>query len=75
MKQNILVNNDGRACLSDIGLAAVVDHRKAEFSWDKPNAHASRRVAPEIFKNGEISRQSDMFSYGFTAAEVRYPKH
>lgn len=75
VKENVLVNVAGSACLSDVGLPAATLDGKLEFSWDNVGAPASRRVAPEIFKNGESSKQSDMFSYGFVAAEVRCPDH
>lgn len=69
------MNFTGRACLSDAGFAAVVRDKEFEFSWDKLGSHASRWVAPEIFKNGKSSKQSDMFSYGLVAAEVCRPEH
>jgi len=68
------MNAPGNACLSDIGLPAAAHDGKLEFSWDNASTSASRRLAPEIFKNGENSKQSDMFSFGFVAAEVRGPK-
>jgi hypothetical protein len=73
VKQNILVNVAGRACLSDIGFAAVAHNGELKFSWDKVGAPALRRMAPELFKNGKTSKKSDMFTYGFVAAEVCPP--
>jgi len=75
VKQNILVNTVGCACLSDVGFATTARNRELESSSNRADTHASRRLAPEIIKNGESSRQSDMFSYGFVAAEVRRRKN
>jgi len=70
VKQNVLVNAAGRACLSDIGLTAVACEEKLEDDSADSSAHVSQWTAPEVFKNGKFSKQSDTFSLGFVAAEV-----
>ena len=71
IKQNILVDSEGRARLSDIGFAKLTRNRESQFDWADADADGHRWAALEIFKSGELSKQSDMFSYGFIAAEVR----
>lgn len=75
VKRNVLVNAAGDACLSDIGFATIVHNRELEPSLNKTDIHASQRLAPEVIKNGKSSIQSDVFSYGFVAAEVRHHKN
>jgi len=66
VKQCVFVNAAGRACLSDIGFTG------GELAADGTDsrAYGSRWTAPEISKNGKFSKQSDVFSLGFVAAEV-----
>ena len=73
IKQNILVDSAGRARLSDIGFATLTHKGGSQFDWANVGADGHRWAAPEIFKSGELSKQSDVFSYGFVAAEVRSP--
>ena len=65
-QQNIIVNAAGRACLSDIGFTSET----SDADGTETGAHGSRWTAPEIFKHGEFSKQSDVFSFGFVAADV-----
>ena len=72
VKQNILVNAAGRACLSDIGFTTSTH----DEVLDEDDAESSdyRWRAPEVLKDGRFSKQSDIFSFGFVAAEVRLRK-
>ena len=70
VKQNVLVNGVGRACLSDMGLTTFVHNEELEVDNAESNTHAPQWAAPEVFKNGKFSKQSDIFSFGFVAAEV-----
>ena len=74
-KQNILVDSGGRARLSDIGLARLTSTGESTFDWAQLSADGCRWAAPEILQNSEFSEQSDIFSYGFLASEVRPPNH
>lgn len=65
-KQNVLVNAAGRACLS--GIDFTNEELKADST--ESSAHGSSWIAPELFENGNFSKQSDVFSLGFVAAEV-----
>ena len=77
VKENILVNSAGNACLSDIGFTKLVPTRgsRLKFGWAKVGADGCRWAAPELFQKGELSKQSDAFSYGFIATEVRVPNY
>jgi len=69
VKQNILVNAAGRACLSDIGFTTTHD---GAMDMDDTECEVHYRWrAPEVLKDGRFSKQSDIFSFGFVAAEVR----
>ena len=70
-KQNILIDSAGRACLSDVGFSTLTPNGKSQFDWAKVGADGHRWAAPELFESGKLSEQSDVFSYGFVAAEVR----
>ena len=73
VKGNILVDSTGRACLSDIGFAELVPTGESIFDWAQVGAEGCRWAAPEIFQNGKLSQQSDVFSFGFIATEVCPP--
>lgn len=73
VKENILVDSTGEACLSDIGFAKLVSTGESGFGWADASAGGCRWAAPEIFQTGKLSKESDVFSYGFVAAEVRPP--
>ena len=71
-KQNVLVNAAGRACLSDIGFSTT--HDELNVDGIQSSVRDSRWRAPEVLKNNRFSTQSDIFSFGFVAAEVRFRK-
>ena len=73
VKQNILVDTRGHARLSDIGFAKLAPTGASKFDWTQSGADGCRWAAPEIFQNGKLSKQSDVFTYGFLAVEVRPP--
>ena len=66
MKENVLVNAAGRACLSGIDFT----NEESEAASTERSARGSPWIAPEVFKNDKFSKQSDIFSFGFVAAEV-----
>ena len=72
-KRNILVDSAGQARLSDIGLSKLTPTGDLGFDWADIGADGCRWAAPEIFRNGKLSKQSDVFTYGFIAAEVSPP--
>lgn len=70
VKQNILLDSESNVRLSDIGFAKLTPTGESEFDWARVGAEGCRWAAPEIFQKGEFTKQSDVFSYGFIAAEV-----
>ena len=70
IKQNVLVNAAGRACLSDIGFTTLA-HDELKSDGAESSTRSSRWTAPEVSKDSEFSKQSDVFSFGFVAVEVR----
>jgi serine/threonine protein kinase len=71
VKQNILLNSAGHARLSDIGFARLIPTEESKFDWASGGADGCRWAAPEVFQNGKLTKQSDVFSFGFISAEVR----
>jgi serine/threonine protein kinase len=87
---NVLVNEDGHACLADFGLAVVGDSIPdlTASSSSHNAAGAVRWLAPELLfpdkfpdnSHGRRSLASDVYSYGCVCIEVRdaavtYIKH
>lgn len=67
---SILVDDTGRARLTDFGLAAIaLDHEPTE---SLKGGYAVRWAAPEILdEEGPVSRESDIYSFAMVAIEVR----
>ena len=72
-KENILVNSAGHACLSDIRFSRLSSAGETGFYWAQVGTDGCRWAAPEVFQKGEFTQESDVFAYGFLAAEVREP--
>ncbi|KIO26931.1 hypothetical protein M407DRAFT_23868 [Tulasnella calospora MUT 4182] len=66
---NILVQDDGRACLSDFSLAkpAAPDAKNTQVN---PQVNAFRYQAPEVILDECISKASDVYSWAMTALEI-----
>ncbi|KIO23542.1 hypothetical protein M407DRAFT_109094 [Tulasnella calospora MUT 4182] len=66
---NILINDDGRAVLSDFSLAkpACVG---AKFTQVNPQVNVFRYQAPEVISDEPISWASDVYSWAMTALEI-----
>ncbi|KAG8987223.1 hypothetical protein FRB90_003529 [Tulasnella sp. 427] len=66
---NILVQDDGRAVLSDFSLAkfATPDARNTKTN---PQVNVFRYQAPEVILDQPISRASDVYSWAMTALEI-----
>lgn len=73
VKQNILVDSAGEARLSNVGFAKLVPADESGFDWADVGVGGCRWAAPEVFLDGKLSKQTDVFSCGFVAAEVRPP--
>jgi serine/threonine protein kinase len=68
---NILVDNSGRAQITDFGLAALTQNPASMQAFlDDQNA---RWTAPEILSDqGTYSKEADVFSLAMVMIEVRY---
>ena len=64
------MNDAGRACLSNIGFTTFTDTEESDEDDTESCADGSRWMAPEVLTNGKFSKRSDVFSFGFVAAEV-----
>lgn len=60
---NILINNNGKAALTDFGLAKYLDER-TELA--EPNKLYTAHRPPESWLSSELSRQSDIYQVGIT---------
>lgn len=64
------MNAKGDACISDFGLAIVTDG-VTRHEGHVGRGHNSLCAAPETLKDGLVSKEADVFSYGLVAVEVR----
>ena len=60
---NILINNNGKAVLTDFGLSKYLD-KKTELV--QPNKLYKCHWPPEMFVSNELSRQADIYQVGMT---------
>lgn len=71
LKQNILVDSKGDACLTDFGLSIVTCSKGLSGDEDRrARGHSSIWAAPETLNEGQISKEVDVFCYGLVALEV-----
>ena len=68
---NILVEDSGRACIADFGLAKVTKNPNSLQKASSQNGFTARWVAPEVWDQGEYSKKSDTFSFAMVMIEVR----
>ena len=73
---NILVDNHGRACLTDFGMSVVVEAAPQQSGSNQNGGHlcylAPELIDPETFgmDNARPTRASDVYAFGCTAVEV-----
>ncbi|KAF9233674.1 kinase-like domain-containing protein, partial [Melanogaster broomeanus] len=72
---NVLVDDDGRACLSDFGLCSILGGLDGGSSFDRSTCRpgAIRWAAPELVLNPDTvkaSTASDIFSFGCIMLQV-----
>ena len=74
-KPNILINDDGRACLAGFSLlTAIPDELTAPSN---SHSNATQRIggvqwsAPEVLKGGAPGKEADIFSFAMMMIEVR----
>ena len=68
---NVLVDADGHARITDLGLAMVTQDTARSAFGDQ--GHTARWTAPEILnEEGTYSKEADVFSFAMVVIEVRY---
>lgn len=73
LQTNILIDENGVACLADFGLSRIKSHATvtAVFTTGaRPRQGTMRWMAPEQLRGSEPSRSSDIYSFAMTIYEV-----
>ena len=68
---NVLVDNSGRAIITDFGLATVTQNLDSIPSASHQGGHTPRWAPPEVLGGGVCSKEADIFSYAMVVIEVR----
>ena len=70
-KANILIDNDGRARLTDFGLASIIRRDTSVISLQEPDvAGTGAWAAPEVLWGGASTKEGDIFTFAMVAVEV-----
>jgi len=72
IQQNILVDNAGRVCIADFGLAKVTQNLDSVPSDSRHHGLTLRWAAPEVLKEETYSKEADIFSFAMVMIEVCY---
>jgi serine/threonine protein kinase len=78
LKSNILVDNNGHACLAGFNLLTMVPDELTIASLGSPSKGASRSVAgaqwsaPEVLEGGALGKKTDIFSFAMIMIEARH---
>jgi len=67
---NIMVDESGKARITDFGLAAIARNPHSQRSTLDEDGHSARWCAPEVLKSEPASKESDVFSFGMVIVEV-----
>ena len=70
-KANVLVDKDGRARLTDFGLAAITRGDFSIYTAQDPDANTTTWAAPEVLKGSPATKEGDVFTFAMVAIEVR----
>lgn len=71
-QNNILVDDSGHARIVDFGLAMVTKNSDSILSATINSGHTPRWTAPEVLKDGNHSKEADIFSFAMVMIEVRH---
>ncbi|KDQ10878.1 hypothetical protein BOTBODRAFT_35832 [Botryobasidium botryosum FD-172 SS1] len=72
---NVLVKDDGEACLGDFGLSRFIQHVSTGLTTTTPSSGTPRWMAPELlFGNGgdlaPVTKEGDVYALGCLALEL-----
>jgi len=71
-QSNIIVDANGRARITDIGLVTFILNLESIRSASAEHDHNTQWTAPEILDNrGTYSKEADVFSFAMVTIEVR----
>lgn len=75
MKANILVNDNGKACLTDFGFISISESQLVQTTFKIGDGGTLRWTAPELFDDTsegvQKSRASDIYAFGMTVSTLR----
>ena len=74
-KENILIKNDGHACLVGFSLLTTIPDELMATTSDPPSdttqwMHSIQWAAPEILKGAISSKKTDVFAFAMVVIEV-----
>ncbi|KAF9644348.1 kinase-like protein [Thelephora ganbajun] len=67
---NILVDDTGRARITDFGFATVTHNLDSMWSAPPGHGHSERWTAPEVLNGGKFSKEADIFSFAMVMIEA-----
>ena len=71
IQNNILITQDGQACLGDFGIAdAFRDHTYHSHSLETIRYMAPERLAENLLQTDHLLTESDVYSFVMTSFEV-----
>ena len=75
-KSNILIDNNGHACLAGFNLLTIIPDELTIASSGSPKgtfrtASCTQWPAPEVLKGGALSKKADIFSFAMVMTEAR----
>ena len=79
LKSNIMIKNDGHACLAGFSLLTAIPDELAITSSNPPSdttqwMHSVQWAAPEILAGGISSKETDVFAFAMIIIEVHHER-
>jgi serine/threonine protein kinase len=69
-QDNILINNELQPCLTDFGLASVIEMQSRTTSGSAGVSGSVRWLAPEVLQGDPRTCASDVYAFALTCLEV-----
>jgi len=64
------MDDSGHARITDFGLAVITQNLDSVRSTSSQHGHTPRWAAPEVLKEGNSSKEADIFSFAMVMIEV-----